>query len=188
VEWYFPEEGQTFESDEYEDACNYFDAPTFVPSTSNAGHWLSPSLVITPESLGAVKVGTTLEAAEGAAGIIIENTGEDIFSPEPGIGRPGLYLNLNSSNRVNCVGAQLTDRRTVSTMEGFRLGESILQLKRLYGQGLRFVQSATGGFMGNLSGYVLSESSGNLVFLVRKSGQVYDVEGGLGIGPDSCFF
>jgi hypothetical protein len=186
VEWYFPEHGQTFESDEYENACDYFDTPKFVPSHANIGHWLSPSLIITPRSLGTVKVGVPLIEAMQAAGIAIVAGGDGVYSPQVGVGPTSLFLRLSSSYRVGCVGAGVARTPSVSTEQGFRVGETVAQLKRVYGQSLRYVPAPSTGGMTDFAGYVLSESSGNLAFDVTTSGRVVDMEGGPGIGPNSC--
>jgi hypothetical protein len=187
VEWYFPEEGQTFESDEYENACDYYDTPKFVPSRSNVGQWLSPSLVITPRALGTVKVGMTLIGAMRAAGIAIMAAGDGDYSPQYGVGPTDLVLSLNSSGKVDCVAVGIGAPHTpsVSTQQGFLDGETVAQLKRVYGHLLRYVPARNTG-LGAPSGYILTTTSGRLAFNTNSSGRVEGIEAGPDVEPGSC--
>ena len=187
VEWYFPDEGQTFESDQYENACNVLDTPKFIPSKSNVGQWPSPSLVISPQALGTVKAGMTLTGAMRAAGIAIVVSGDGAYTAMQPAGYPYLYVELGPGGKVSCFGASGISRfQSIVTPEGFRLGETLSQLKSKYGRKLRYIPAPTTGGMTDFAGYVVTESTGNLAFNLNLSGRVIHITGGRGVGPNGC--
>jgi hypothetical protein len=142
---------------------------------------------MTPRALGTVKVGMTLIGAMQAAGIAIVAIGDGAYAPQQGVGPTNLFLSLNSSHRVSCIaiGVGSSSRPAVSTQRGFRVGETVAQLKRVYGHSLRYVPARTTG-MGDPAGYVVTTSTGNLAFSVSASGGVEGIDGGPGVEPGPC--
>jgi hypothetical protein len=189
VEWYFPTEGQTFDPSSYENACNYFDTPPAAAAPSTAGQWTAPSLTISPEGLGAVQVGMTMTAAQTAAGVAFDGSGDGFYFPTTlPTGYPHDYVGLGGANGVGCVGADgPSTTQTVSTPEGFHLGGTVSQLMAIYGSRLQYAPAPTDGGMTDNAGYIVSESSGNLVFALDSSHTIVnEIAGGPGITLNSC--
>ena len=190
VEWYFPTEGQTFDSGSYENACNYFDTPPAAAASSTAGEWTSPSLTISPQGMGAVRVGMTMTAAQTAAGLAFDGAGDGFSYPTTLLaGYPHLYVGLiGASSSVGCVGADgPSTTQAVSTPEGFHLGGTVSQLMAIYGNRLQYVPAPTDGGMTDFAGYIVSESSGSLVFALDTSNTIVtEIAGGLGVTLNSC--
>jgi hypothetical protein len=132
--------------------------------------WTANSLIITPTSLGAVKNGMTLSQAENAARLPFSGSGDGAYYPIfTSAEAPHLYIRPNGdSNFPACVGAQGDGKGTptVSTTEGFRLGDTVTKLKAIYGQRLTFTPLPPGGGLSPRAGYVLHEPTGTLIFAV----------------------
>jgi hypothetical protein len=167
-------------------------APT--PTTATPAAWTAQELTITPTSLGAVAVGMSQTEAQTAAGITFDGSGDGFVYPTKlPTGFPHDYVGLRiSSVIVTCVGAEIfpttsPTAQTVTTPEGFRLGDSVAHLLAVYGSRARYVAAPASGMTTN-AGYVVKESVGNLVFVVGGSPQrIVEIAGGSAtLGPNSC--
>jgi pimeloyl-ACP methyl ester carboxylesterase len=140
--------------------------------------WTAPVLVITPTSLGAVRDGMSLSQAEQAAGLPFPGSGDGASYPYmTGPDTPHLYVRLGSGSHFpGCRGAQATklSNPLVETIDGFRLGDPVTLLKRIYGSALTYIPEPAGGGMDPRAGYVLHAPGGTLVFTVTPHGTVVD--------------
>jgi peptidase A4-like protein len=162
-------------------------AVSSTTTTDRVGAWTSSSLKISPQGLGTVKIGMTLKNASKAAGIHIVVSGDSFYAPIRASRYPYLYVGMGANNRIACVGAgNPSSVQSVTTPEGFRLGESVNRLKSIYGTRLQYVPAPTNGGMTDYAGYLVRESSGNLAFIVGPTGIVTGVKGGPGVVPNSC--
>lgn len=191
VEWYFPEYGQTFDPNNYIDACNgtYVDKAPPPPTRSVPGLWSNQSIAITVDSLGAVKVGMTVHQAEIASGFLFDDGGDGFEYPTTlPTGFPHLYAGFGPNGQAVCIGAAGSgEHQTVTTPNGFRLGGSLKSLKAIYGTQLHFVPAPPTGGLTDDSGYVVHTSAGNLVFLTDSTGSTIDqIIGGPRVGPNGC--
>lgn len=145
-----------------------------------SGKWTDPVVVITPTSLGAVKVGMALPDAEAAAGVSFDGFGDGAHYPK-GI-RPELYVVPN----LPCVGVSGTDTpsKTVQTAEGVRLGDSADQITALYGNRARYIPAPTGGRTPT-EGYIVDFPDGKIAFAVA-SNVIRAIKAGPGVTPSSC--
>ena len=190
VEWYFPEYGQQFDPNNYINACTgpYIDNGPPPPALS-VGQWDAPTITITPNSLGAVKTGMTFDQAQNAAGYRFDGQGDGFSYPTtlPN-GFSHLYAEVNPGQPVACVGVSgASTAQTVTTPGGFVLGQSVTQLKSVYGAQLHFVPAPTTGGMTDYAGYVVTAPTGNLVFMTDPTGaSILGIAGGPNIGPNSC--
>jgi len=156
--------------------------------------WTSRQLTITPRSLGAVRVGMTIEEAQTAAGLFFDGRGDGFwYSTQRPAGYPHDFVGQGGpSGAVVCVGAELFDAsprllQTVSTPEGIRLGDTVQRLLSVYGSRARYVSAPASGMTTN-AGYVVTESDGNLVFVVdRANRRIVEIAGGAAdLGPNTC--
>jgi Peptidase A4 family len=162
-------------------------AVSSVATSSHVGEWTASSLTISPQGLGAVKIGMTLNNASEAAGIPIVVSGDSFYAPVRSTRYPHLYVGMGANNKIACVGAgEPSNIQSVTTPEGFRLGETLERLKSIYGNRLHYVPAPTNGGMTDFAGYLVRESSGNLAFIVSSTGIVSGVKGGPGVVPNSC--
>ena len=127
----------------------------------------------------------TTGQASAAAGEKLVPVGDGVLYPG-GITTSGLSVAANSSNQtVSCVSAADRPRTpAVVTPQGFRLGETLAQLKAVYGDRLRYVPAPASGVT-PLPGYVVAFSDGNLVFWVRNGKVVDRIAGGPGVLPST---
>jgi hypothetical protein len=142
--------------------------------------------------------------AEAAAGVSFDGSGDGFwYSTKLPDGYPHDYVGLGSSTgTVICVGASILQatvvgRQTISTPEGFRLGDSVQRLLAVYGSRAHYVPAPSSG-MTTEAGYVVAESGGTLAFVVDganrrviaiaggAAGVVPPRGGGAGIDPNSC--
>jgi hypothetical protein len=137
----------------------------------------------------------TLADAERAAGVVFDVSGDSAFYPtKMPAGDAYGVLNANDNGRVNCfgVGGAAGLKQTVVTPEGFRLGNSLAQLKSIYGARLVYMPEPPHG-MEPRAGYVVDEPGGRLVFIVDK-GSVDSIVGGSSgvdgkpLTPSTCIF
>jgi hypothetical protein len=157
------------------------------------GLWTDPSLVIDATSLGAVKVGTSLDQAQTAAGIVFDGTGDGVYFPTMlPTGFAHLFVDLEYN--AFCVGASTTSdtplQQVVRTREGFRLGDTVETLKSIYGSRLTYVPAPTTGISAQ-AGYVVSEPDGSIAFGVDPDGIVSVITAGHGFNgnaltPSNC--
>ena len=155
--------------------------------------WTSSQLTITPQSLGAVRVGMTGDQAQGAAGETFDGAGDGFTYPiRPGYphlyvgGAPGEYAR-GAGSPVRCVGASdPAGRQDIVTADGFHLGGSVAQLLAIYGSRARYMPAPAGGGMTDYAGYVVTEPAGDLAFVVY-SGAVREIAGGpTPLSPNGC--
>jgi hypothetical protein len=156
--------------------------------------WMQHALTITPTSLGAVVVGETIAEAQNAAGLTFDGHGDGFMYPRTlPAGYPHDYVGLGGPHdTVICVGAgkngaTTNGPQTISTPEGFELGDTVQHLLAVYGSRAHFVAAPASGMTTN-AGYVVAETDGTLVFVVDNAHQrVVEIAGGApGIGPNSC--
>jgi hypothetical protein len=198
IEWYFPQDGQTFDPNNYINDCtgDYIGPENNPPSTpatttppASDGQWAAPTLTITPDSLGGVDSGMTIAEAQQAAGITFDGSGDGFYYPT-GLptGYPHLFV---GGETVDCVGAESGSSseptQQVVTPEGFSLGGTVQSLLAIYGSGAVYEPAPSVGGMTDNAGYVVSEGSGDLVFVVGASGStISEIAGGTDIGPNDC--
>lgn len=147
--------------------------------------WTSPALIITARSLGDVRIGMTSAEAQQAAGATFDDGGDGaIYPAKLPAGFAHLYVH---GDPVTCVGAGgPSPRQTISTLEGFRLGDTVKKLLAIYGNRAHYMQDVNPGLTAN-NGYVVAEASGSLAFAVDESNEtVTEITGGPGVDPNSC--
>jgi hypothetical protein len=188
--------------------------PETRPATGS-GPWSDRTLTITPQSLGAVRVGMTQGEARTAAAFSFDAGGDGFVYPTTlPAGFPHDYVGMAGSygkERVVCVGASLwsgskPSSQTISTPEGLHLGDTVQRLQAIYGTRARYVPAPSSGMTTN-AGYVVADPGGYLVFVVgrsltnwlpptdRTSGRVVEIAGAVTqnpmsmrptFGPNSC--
>jgi hypothetical protein len=131
----------------------------------------------------------TITEAQQAAGITFDGSGDGFYYPT-GLptGYPHLFV---GGETVDCVGADSGDSseptQEVVTPEGFSLGGTVQSLLATYGSRAIYEPAPTDGGMTDNAGYVVSEDSGDLVFVVDASGlTINEIAGGTNIGPNDC--
>ena len=155
--------------------------------------WQSTILTITPTSLGAVKVGMTLAAAQYAAAVTFGSYGDGYASAAP-TGSPLLFVGggvgiPSAPGSVGCLGAAVVAGKpagqVVTTFEGLRLGDPSSRVVAVYGSNARFVPAPASG-ANPVAGYVVAQANGNLAFVI-KNNTVDEIEGGgASLEPTSC--
>jgi hypothetical protein len=143
------------------------------------GWWSNRSLAITATSLGGVQVGMTLDQAQWAAGLVFDTQGDGVHYPTTlPKGYADLFVDLGDKGQVRCVGAvgSMNDTDTITTPEGFRLGDSLGHLKAIYGNRLTHIPNPVTGIEPR-DGYVVKEGNSFLVFSYSK-GVVWGVAAG----------
>jgi len=165
---------------------------TSTSPSSGAEPWSGQQLTITPQSLGGVRVGMTLDEAQQAAGYAFDGTGDGAYySTTVPAGFPHLFVRLDQRGDVSCVGAEISDQasipQAISTPEGFRLGETVPRLQAVYGARARFVPAPAGGISPR-AGYVVTEAGGALAFYVDNTNtRILGIKGGgTDLTPSSC--
>jgi hypothetical protein len=188
--------------------------PDTTPAAGD-GRWSDRLLTVTPRSLGAARVGMTRSELQHAVRFSFDAGGDGSAYPTTlPDGFPHDYVGLTGPSfkeKVVCVGASLTPRagvssQTISTPEGFRLGDSVRRLLAVYGSRARYVPAPSSG-MTTHAGYVVAERGGYLAFIVgtsptnwlapadRTSGIIVEIAGsitpdplriGRPFGPNSC--
>jgi hypothetical protein len=168
-----------------------------LPQTAASGRWTDRQLTITPTSLGAVRVGMPFDQAQQAAGITF-NSGGDGYTdygrtnpayPQLWIGGGNAGTAGSTGYPVRCVGAGGTPTaQAVVTPEGFHLGDSIQTLLSVYGSRATYVPAPTQGGITDNAGYVVSEPTGHLVFILDYTGHhISAIAGGpSSLGPNGC--
>ncbi|KAA0024911.1 esterase/lipase family protein [Antrihabitans cavernicola] len=150
-----------------------------------SGQWSEANLSISASTLGAVKVGMTLDQAQEAAGSVFDGSGDGAHYPVPKNGRPELYVVGNS---VQCVGASGDNTGTppqiIATAEGVRLGDNEDEVKRVYGDLAQYVPAPPFGRTPS-AGYVIAEKSGVLAFSIHN-GKIVRIVGGPNVTPSDC--
>jgi hypothetical protein len=153
---------------------------------STSALWSDKQLLITPQSLGAVRVGMTQAQAEAAAGMNFDGSGDGAaYSTTAPNGYPHLYVHAHP--KVNCFGAQGGDGAVkVVTAKGFTLGSSVQNLLDTYGSRARPFTDPAGISPG--SGYIVSSPDGDLVFTVDQTKTFVDgiIAGFSGVDSTSC--
>jgi hypothetical protein len=160
-----------------------------APITRPAQPWTSGALVISSQSLGAVRIGMTIAQAAAAAGGQLVQVGDGVYYPAAGVhlaasaGR-GLSVLAGRRGTVRCVSASSRSGHppAVRTAQGFPLGGTLAVLRAVYGSRLRFVPGPAGGGIWPAPGYVVDFPDGNLVFWVAQ-GKVDQIAGGPGMLP-----
>jgi hypothetical protein len=134
------------------------------------GRWTDKTLTVTGRSLGAVTTSMDLTTAARAAGVAIEPSGDGAY----GTRIPNVGLSLE---RPLCLGASTPhpDGPTVTTVDGFVLGQPLSTLKRTYGSRLHLSagRRSTGGYYsaGEIldAGYYVADNGAYLLFRTEDS-------------------
>ncbi len=161
------------------------------PPAVDSTPWTASRLTITPQSLGAVRVGMTLTQAQSAAGVTFDGFGDGFAYPTTlPAGFPHDFVGGTGNNPagvVTCVGSSgLPTGQSVATPQGLHLGDPESQVVAVYGAQARPVPAPTTGGMTDYSGYVVSTPTGNFAFVVTNR-RVSEIEGGdSSLGPNSC--
>ena len=158
---------------------------TIAPTTTIAGEqapWTASLVAITPDSLGAVRVGMTLAEAQAAAGIEFDGHGDGASYPTTlPTGYAHLFVDSFAGSTVGCVGVELanaTDRESITTPEGFRVGDTVTNLRAIYGDRLVHVAAPPSGFDPR-DGYTVAAPAGYLLtFSVDAKGTVWGISAG----------
>jgi hypothetical protein len=161
---------------------------TPFPVTSGAtvltGKWTSSQLTITPDSLGAVRVGMTIAQGSTAAGEPLVIAGDGFYYA----GSMGSDSGLEAfafNGPIACVFASQASRSpSVVTAQGFHLGGSFADLQQTYGTSLEYVP-APATAISPRPGYIVRFPNGNVVFWVTK-GIVISIGAGPGAMPTTC--
>lgn len=141
---------------------------------TGSGFLSDPALQLRPDGLGAVKIGMSYDAAAAAAGTTFQAVGDGVSYAENlpkgsyAIHVSGGYIDGSgvSHGEVQCIGidGSPVHAQQVTTPEGFQLGQTVNQLKRLYGSRLTYVPNPYAGGLAPENGYVLKAGTGELVF------------------------
>ena len=148
---------------------------------AGSGKWTDPVVIITPTSLGAVKIGMSLAEASAAAGIQIQAVGDGVNTVPAQSSGPELYM------QINCVGASggtQTHSQVVETSDGVRLGDSADRIIAVYGDEARYVPAPQGGRT-PAAGYIVTFPDGNLAFVVYQN-MITGIHGGPEVTPSNC--
>jgi hypothetical protein len=155
---------------------------------ADAGLWSDSQLTITPNSLGAVKIGMSLADVKEAAGVYVGVSGDGFYDSTqlP----PGSLALFEQGSTVTCVGASLihgaTPTQRVVTPDGVAVGDPVTKLLGTYGAKATFVPAPTDGRTMN-AGYVVSSSDGDLAFILDSTQQTINgISGGPTLTPNSC--
>lgn len=158
---------------------------TYDVAPVQAGTWTSSPLTITPDSLGAVRVGMTIAQASAAAGERLVEVGDGYLYPGSIRSSSGLAAFAFNSPAITCVFAsQASGSPSVVTARGFHLGGSFADLQHTYGASLRYVP-APAKAISPRPGYIVRFRNGNLVFWVMN-GIVTGIGAGPGAMPTAC--
>jgi hypothetical protein len=97
-------------------------------------------------------------------------------------------VGLGANGLVDCVGAEeQSSSVNVVTPQGFSLGGTTSQLKAVYGAQLQYVPAPTTGGMTDDAGYVVTQSSGNIVFTPDSTNTlITGIAAGPNLEPNSC--
>lgn len=127
-----------------------------------SGRWTDSTVVITGNSLGAVTRGMSLAQASAAAGVTIDEGGDGEDGNET---VPNLSI---LAIQGQCFVAGNYDRSTpkVVTPDGFALGQTVDQLKAIYGSRLAY----TAGTVTTGNGYLSAGQRINVGYFVHDSG------------------
>ena len=163
---------------------------------ADTGLWSDRVLTLTPEALGAVRIGMTLTEATNASGMFLQPIGDGLAGPSATAvprGYLALQVLLKGATATPTVGCLVaidtgpTRAQRVRTPQGFFLGNSVAQLKAIYGAMAEFVPAPKVRGMTDFSGYVVHEKSGDLVFIGGRSGPINTMFAGPpGLTPNSC--
>jgi hypothetical protein len=169
-------------------------APQPPAAPRGNGTWRSPVLVITPQSLGAVRVGMTTAQAQTAAGVTLDDVGDGFnHAVHLPTGSADLWAGEGGTTQANtvvyCVAAYgLDSKQVVETPEGFKVGESVQQLKAIYGSRAVWVPDPGPFGMTPQAGFEVAEDGGHLVFWQDDSGEyITGIAGGNDtLTPSDC--
>jgi hypothetical protein len=128
-----------------------------------------------------------LDQALAAAGPNSAGTGNEVSSPTT---TPD-YLYALTGQTVSCVGTSLgqsSGTQTVSTPEGFHLGDSVQTLLSIYGSRAKYIPFPSGYGIDPSAGYIVAETGGNLFFFIdQQNASVNHIIGGPNVsGSNSC--
>jgi preprotein translocase subunit SecG len=148
---------------------------------AGSGKWTDPVVVITPTSLGAVKIGMSLTEASAAAGVTIKPVGDGVNSGRGQSNGPELYMQIDC---VGVSGGTRTYSQVVETPQGVRLGDSADRITAMYGDRAQYVPQPQGGRT-PAEGYVVSFDDGKLAFAVY-SNIIVAIHAGRDVTPSNC--
>lgn len=139
---------------------------------THKGEWTQARLLITPERLGAVKVGMTLKQARKASGLKLRAVGDGEYSSPKA---PNLEWQRGFGK--SCVKAFRP--AAVHTAAGVTFGDTLKQLRKAYGKRLHFHTGPT-GYSDPTSYFVRDKSKDILFFHLThgRHGKVYKMASG----------
>lgn len=159
-----------------------------LSSPAPGGPWNSPELLITPGSLGAVRVGMTFAQAERAAGEALQQVGDGMVYPASPPAHVETLFGGMSGTRFVCVAAGTAQgsQQTVVTPQGYQLGDSLGRLRQVYGNSLIPYHTPPG--LADFAGFLVHANGGTFVFRLDSSGQhIIAIEAGPAkFNPVSC--
>lgn len=138
-----------------------------------AGKWTDPVVVVTPNSVGAVELGISDEEIQAVANVRFRTDAHGAFTELPPAYAfyESSTINLTDPSAdpylwyreisVSLQNGQQSDGQVVVTPEGFRLGGSVDDLRRIYGDRLRPYESLG---LNSVRGFVLAGDGGYLIF------------------------
>lgn len=154
--------------------------------------WSDPQLTITPTSLGGTKIGMTYQQAVDSSGAQFAGGGDGMTPASGPADGAQLFVGglsvfgASPFGRLTCITAQTAPGMTqsITTAEGFRLGDSVAALKAIYGGRLSFVPLPAGGGYNPHAGYILHGAGGNYVFVIDGASDVPTATvAGIEVGP-----
>lgn len=159
------------------------------PSPTPGSLWSSPLIEISPSSLGGVRLGMTVAQANRSAGVTFKVQGDGIYTSSSSGGTSSLAVGsvAVSGTTVVCFGAGAsTSTQTVTTPQGFVVGETVTQLRDIYGSALVSYHTPPG--IANFSGYLVHGFGGTFVFVLNSAGTSIDTvyAGAANVNPVVC--
>lgn len=132
----------------------------------DTGQWTAPLVIVTPNSIGAARLGMSELDIEQAAGVELATACTQCDAQPTAILPPGDYYPVYGAwpSRLLTVYLgyqQEFAEQVVRTADGFRLGDSVDELRRIYGDRIQPYEALG---MHSVRGYVLPGPGGYLVF------------------------
>ena len=132
-----------------------------------------------------------LSSLQDASGFAFDGQGDGYHYPTNlPAGYPHLYVGATSSNRVRCVGAEITGRspQRVATPKRVGVGDPVAKIRKIYGSRAHFVKAPTRGGLTDYAGYTVTSNHHTLVFFFPAGSKtILGIAGGpAGSTPNSC--
>ncbi len=129
--------------------------------------------------------------AQAAAGVVLTMVGDGVYkavnAANVPTGDPGLSASFGASPFGWLCASVVPGSPNVTTPSGVHLGDPVQKLTTVYGSRAHYVPAPTTGGISPRAGYVVSEPSGNVVFLVSGA-MITAIAAGPGILPSTVCF